>query len=54
MLLEAEELDKQLQQELKKYSDSDPTLLEGQSKRMDCEMRIKTQIPVRVCTDPSS
>lgn len=32
-LLEAEALDKKLQQELKQYSDSDPTLLEGQSRR---------------------
>lgn len=30
-LVEAEALDKKLQQELKQYSDSDPTLLEGQS-----------------------
>ncbi|KAI1319781.1 hypothetical protein EDD11_003166 [Mortierella claussenii] len=31
-LAEAEALDSQLQQELKKYSDCDPTLLEGQKK----------------------
>ncbi|KAF9344611.1 Meiotic nuclear division protein 1 [Mortierella sp. AD094] len=31
-LLEAEAEDRRLQQELKKYSDSDPTLLEGQKK----------------------
>ncbi|KAG0228766.1 Meiotic nuclear division protein 1, partial [Mortierella sp. GBA43] len=31
-LLEAETLDKMLQQELKQYSDSDPILLEGQKK----------------------
>ncbi|KAF9957635.1 Meiotic nuclear division protein 1 [Modicella reniformis] len=31
-LLEAEALDKELQQELKQYSDNDPTLLEGQKR----------------------